>query len=81
MSYKKIVIAVDCASDSEAAKVQAIAQEISSIFKLKGADLISVFPMIKKNGNVIMTALRTISNEGMRGVALTIPYLIKNLKK
>jgi hypothetical protein len=81
MAYRKIVIAVDCANENEAAEVQRIAQEVSSIFRLKAADLISVFPMIKKNGNVIITALRTISQEGMRGVALTIPYLIKNLKK
>lgn len=79
MSYRKIVIAVDCASDQEQQQVQAIAQEISQTFKLKAGDLIGVFPLIKQHRNLIYTVAKTISTEGKKGLMRLVPLLIKQL--
>ena len=38
MAYRKIIIAIDCASEDEVAKVQAAAQMMSENFRLKAND-------------------------------------------
>lgn len=81
MAYRKIIIAVDCINDEEVARVQAAAKVMSENFRLKGADIIALAPLVAKNGAVISQAIRTISQEGMVGVAKIVPYLIKNFKK
>lgn len=81
MAYRKIIIAVDCASEDEVAKVQAAAQMMSENFRLKANDILALAPMIAKNGGVISSAIRTISQEGISGIAKIIPYLIKNFKR
>lgn len=81
MAFRKIIIAVDCTSDAEAARVQAAAKMISEQFRLRGGDILALAPMVEKNGVVISSAIRTISREGMSGAVKMIPYLIKNFKK
>jgi hypothetical protein len=81
MAYKRIIIAVDCATPEEVVAVQAAAKRISEIFKLKAADVLAVYPIVEKNGNLIITTIRTIAQEGMRGAARMLPYLVKNLKR
>lgn len=81
MAFRKIIIAVDCDSDVEAARVQAAAKMISEQFRLRGGDILALAPTVEKNGVVISSAIRTISREGMSGVVKMIPYLIKNFKK
>lgn len=81
MAYKRIIIAVDCATQDEAVAVQAAAKRISEIFKLKAADIISIYPMIEKNGNLIISSIRTIAQEGMRGAMRILPTLVKNIKR
>lgn len=81
MAYKRIFVAVDCASQEEAVAVQAAAKRISEIFRLKGSDIISIYPMIEKNGSLIISSIRTIAQEGMRGVMRILPSLVKNIKR
>lgn len=79
MAYRKIVIAVDCASDQEQQKVQDIAQEVSQTFKIKASDLIGIYPLIKSHRNLLYTAVKTISSEGKKGLMKLVPLLIKQL--
>lgn len=81
MGYRKIIIAVDCANDTEVEKVQTVAKMISENFKFRASDIIALAPMIQKNGAVISAAIRAISQEGMAGVVKTVPYLVKNFKR
>jgi hypothetical protein len=81
MAYRKVYIAVDCDSDAEALAVQAFAKEASQMFRLKARDVLSLAPTIKKNGSLIVHAVKTISAEGMKGVAKIVPYFIGNIKK
>lgn len=81
MAFRKIIIAVDCTDDNEVAQVQSAAKMISENFRLRGADILALAPIVAKNGAVISTAIRTISQEGMMGVAKIVPYLMKNFKK
>ena len=45
---RKIILVVDCADDKEKELVQGIANEISGTFNMKGSDLISFYPFVKK---------------------------------
>lgn len=81
MAYRKIIIAIDCDNDVEAAKVQAAAKRMSEMFRLRGRDVLSVYPLVEKNGAVIGNVVRTVAQEGMRGLASMVPYLIKNIKR
>ena len=79
MPYKKIIIAVDCDSEKEQQMVQAIAQELSELLHLKAKDLIEFFPILKKNKALIYTAIKTVSQEGKKGVLKLFPLLMKQL--
>lgn len=79
MAYRKIVIAVDCASDQEQQKVQDIAQEVSQTFKIRACDLIGIYPLIKQHRNLLYTVVKTISVEGKKGLMKLVPLLIKQL--
>lgn len=81
MAFRKIIIAVDCANDEEAAKVQCAAQRMSEMFRLRGSDVLSVYPLIEKNGDVIGNVMRGVAQDGLRGLASAVPYLIKNLRR
>lgn len=81
MTYRKIYIAVDCANEQEVMTTQAAAKRMSEIFQLKASDVLTLYPLVEKNGNLIVTTIRTISREGMRGLARMVPYLLKNIKK
>lgn len=81
MSYRKIVIAVDCSNEAEVLRVQAAAKRMSEIFRFRADDILQLAPIVEKNGTLIANAIRTITQEGMRGVVRMVPYLIKNLKK
>lgn len=79
--YRKVYIAVDCADEREFEQVQEAAKGMSNMFRLRGSDVLSIYPLIAKNGEVIGTTVRTIAQNGMRGVAQMVPYLIKNIKR
>lgn len=81
MAYRKIFIAVDCANEQEVTATQAAAKRMSEIFQLRASDVLALSPLVEKNGNLIVTTIRTISREGMRGLARMVPYLLKNIKK
>lgn len=81
MAYRKIIIAVDCSSEQEAANVQAAAKRMSEMFRLHGRDVLSLYPLVAKNGEVISNVVRTVAHDGLRGLASMIPYLIKNIKR
>lgn len=81
MGYRKVYIAVWCDSEEEAAKVQKVAEDLSATFKLTAKDLIGLHPLIKKNGSLIVSAIRTISMEGFSGIMKMAPQFIKNFKK
>lgn len=75
--YRKVYIAVLCDSDDEAARVQQVAKDLSTTFRLSAKDLIGIHPLIKKNGQLIATAVRTIVREGMPGIIKVVPQLMK----
>jgi hypothetical protein len=79
MAYKKIIIAVDCDTEQEQQLVQAIAQEISETFKPKAKDLISFYPTLQKHKGLLYTAVKTISQEGKKGIFKLVPMLLKQI--
>lgn len=81
MGYRKIYIAVWCDSETEFANVQKVAEDLSSTFKLTAKDLIGLHPLIRKNGQLIVSGIRTISREGISGVMKIAPQFVKNFKK
>lgn len=81
MAYRQIVIAVDCATDKEKETVQLIAKELCEVARPKAADIIALYPTVKKNAGLISQAVKTISQNGARGVAMMIPHIIKNFKR
>ena len=76
-TYRKVFLAVYCESDEDLQQVQKFAEEISSTFRLSARDLVSLMPLVQKNGQLISTAVRTISREGMSGVVKMVPQLMK----
>lgn len=79
--YKKIIIAIDCDSEQEQATVQQIAKDASETMRIKASDVIKFYPMFQKNSGLIISAIRAISKEGVRGVARIVPMFIKNFKR
>ena len=76
---RKIIIVVDCADDKENELVQGIANEISGTFNMKGSDLISFYPFVKKNKALLYSAVKTVARDGKKGMMKLIPMLIKQL--
>lgn len=81
MAYRKIIIAVDCANDAEVVNVQAAAKRMSEMFRLRGSDVLAMYPLVEKNGDIISNVIRSVAQDGLRGLASAIPYLIKNIRK
>lgn len=81
MAYRKIFIAIDCANEEEAQAVQTVAKEASQILRLQARDILKIAPAAKKNSALIAKTIKTISSEGMKGVAKIIPFFIANFKK
>lgn len=79
MAYKKIIIAVDCDNEQEQQLVQAMAKEISETFRMKAKDLINFYPMLKKHKGLLYTAIKTVSQEGKKGILKLVPLLIKQI--
>lgn len=79
-SYRKIYIAVFCENEEEVTHVQKVAEDLSSTFRLSAKDLIGIHPLIKKNGQLIASAVRTIAKEGISGVIKVVPQLMKMKK-
>ena len=79
-TYRKVFLAIYCENDEDLALVQKFAEEISSTFRLSARDLINLRPIVQKNGQLIGTAVRTISKEGMSGLMRMVPQLM-NMKK
>lgn len=76
-SYRKVYLAIYCEDEAEYAQAQRVAEDISKTFRLAAKDLIRAQPIIVNNGKLIGDAVRTISKEGMSGVAKVLPKLIK----
>ena len=76
---RKIILVVDCADDKEKEVVQGIANEISGTFNMKGSDLISFYPFVKKNKALLYSAVKTVARDGKKGMMKLIPMLIKQL--
>ena len=79
-TYRKVFLAIYCENDEDLALVQKFAVDISSTFRLSARDLINLRPIVQKNGQLIGTAVRTISKEGMSGLMRMVPQLM-NMKK
>lgn len=79
-TYRKVYIAVICEDDNELIEVQKVAQDLSGTFRLSAKDLLKAYPMIKKNGALIASSMRTIAREGMSGIAKVIPQLMRMKK-
>lgn len=81
MAYRKVYIAIDCNNDAEALAAQAFAKEFSQMFQLRATDVLKIAPIVRKNGGLLMKTIRTISEEGSKGIAKMIPYFLANVKK
>lgn len=79
--FRKIYIALDCDDDQEAAQVQRAAEELSSVFRLSAKEVLSAYPMLKNNGQLIRSSIKTIAREGKSGVMKILPFLVKNFKR
>ena len=76
---RQIILVVDCADDKEKELVQGIANEISGTFNMRGSDLISFYPFVKKNKALLYSAVKTVAKDGKKGMMKLIPMLIKQL--
>lgn len=76
-NYRKIYLAIYCESDEEQQQAQRVAEDLSKTFRLSAKDLVGMHPLIVKNGQLIGSAVRTISQEGVSGVAKMLPQLMK----
>lgn len=79
MAYKKIIIAVDCDNEEEQRIVQDIAQDVSQTFRLKAKELISFYPTLQKHKGLLYNAIKTISQDGKRGILKLVPMLMRQL--
>lgn len=79
-TYRKVFLAIYCENDDDLAQVQKFAEEISTTFRLSARDLIGLQPIVQKNGQLISSAFRTISKEGMSGIMKVVPQLMKMKK-
>jgi hypothetical protein len=77
MAFRKLYIAVDCNSLQEEQEVQKILDELSNILRLKGSELITNAPMIRKNQNLIREMFQTIQRNGMKGIISLVPLAMK----
>lgn len=76
-NYRKIYLAIYCESDEEQQQAQRVAEDLSKTFRLSAKDLIAIHPLMVKNGQLIGNAIRTISREGVSGIAKMLPQLKK----
>jgi hypothetical protein len=53
MGYRKIYLAIDCRDDEEAQRVQKVAEDMSSLFRLSAKDIINFYPAIKSNADLV----------------------------
>lgn len=74
---RKIIIAVDCDSDVQAAAVQNVMNEFCANFKLNAVDLLAIYPSLKKNRTLIKEAVKTITKDGKMGAIKLLPSLMK----
>lgn len=79
MAYRKIIIAVDCDNDQEQQAMQAIAQELSGLFTLKAREIISFYPIIKKNKSLLYNIIKIVSTEGKKGFVKIAAMVAKNI--
>lgn len=79
MAYKKVIIAVDCESEQEQQLVQAIAKELSETFRLRAKELINFYPVLQKHKSLLYTAIKSVSQEGKKGILKLVPLLMKQL--
>lgn len=79
MELRKIEIAVYCDNEQERVAVQNIAKEISGTFEIKAKNLIEFYPFVKQNKALLYTAVKTVANEGKKGVIKLVPMLLKKL--
>ena len=80
MGYRKIYLAIDCRDDEEAQRVQKVAEDMSSLFRLSAKDIINFYPAIKSNAGVLKTSIKALSRDGMKGLASVIPAVISKFK-
>lgn len=74
---RKVYMAVYCDSEEQLVAVQNVAKEFSSMFQIDAVDLLSFYPIIKKNRGLLREAAQTITKEGKKGAIRLIPALIK----
>lgn len=77
--YKKITLAVNCDSEEQRQMAQKIAQDVSQTFRLEAKDLINMYPMIASHKALLYSVVKTISQEGKKGIIKIVPMLMKSL--
>lgn len=80
MGYRKIYLAIDCRDDEEAQRVQKVAEDMSSLFRLSARDIINFYPAIKSNAGLLKTSIKALSRDGKKGLASVIPAVISKFK-
>ena len=68
MALRKIYLAVDCENDAERDAVQGMANEISNMRVLNSRSLISVQPLIQRNGPELKRLFTLIANGGPKAL-------------
>ena len=81
MAYRKIFIAVDCASEAEVEAVQSFAKELCQTLRLRAVDILRLAPAIRKNRDLLAHTIHTITTDGLKGIIRIAPYFISNFKK
>lgn len=68
MALRKIYLAIDCKDDAERNAVQTLANEISNMRALNGAQLISIAPTLYNNKDSLRRLFRLIATGGPKAL-------------
>lgn len=76
---RKVILAIYCDNDEQAVALNNIAKEFCSEFSINAVDILSLYPMVKKNKKLLKDAARIITKEGKAGAIRLLPSLVKAL--
>lgn len=68
MALRKIYIAVDCVDDAQKERVQAIAEELSSMRVFDGSMIVSVYPSLAAKKGELYEIVKYLQANGAQGV-------------
>jgi hypothetical protein len=78
---RKIIMAIFCDNDEQAAALQNIAKEFCSEYRPNAVDILAMYPKIKRNKSLIKEAVRAGQTGGKMALLRVIPGIINAIFK